>query len=69
MLVEPNPERYADRSGLFEILESAYIQLCNSDPWFNAYTDYHYSNVKVHEINISKQLDIEGTEACFSEIF
>ena len=34
MLVKPNPERYTDRSGLFEILESAYIQLCNSDPWF-----------------------------------
>ena len=70
MLVEPNPEKYTDKSGLFEILESAYIQLCNSDPWFNAYTDYHYFNVvREHLIKISKQLDIEGTEVCFSEIF
>ena len=70
ILVKPNPELYTDRSGLFEILESAYIQLCNSDPWFNAYTDYHYLNVvREHGIKISKQLDLEGNEVCFSEIF
>lgn len=70
ILVEPNPEYYEDKSGLFEIIESAYIQLCNSDSWFNAYTDYHYFNViKEHQICISKQLDIEGTEFRFSEIF
>ena len=69
MLVEPNPERYTDRSGLFEILESAYIQLCNSDPWFNAYTDYHYFNVvREHEIKISKQLDLDGGEVWFSAV-
>lgn len=68
-LVEPDPEKYVDRSGLFEIIESAYIQLCNSDPWFNAYTDYYYLNVvREHEIKIFKQLDLDGNEIWFSEV-
>lgn len=59
-----------DNSGLFEILESAYVQLCQSDPWFNAYTDYKYFNaVKEHQIVISKLLDLSGNTHMFSQVF
>lgn len=59
-----------DDSGLFEILESVYIQLCQSDPWFNAYTDYKYLNaVKEHELVISKLLDLSGSTHLFSQLF
>lgn len=59
-----------DNSGLFEILESVYIQLCQSDPWFNAYTDYKYLNaVKEHELVISKLLDLSGSTHLFSQLF
>ena len=70
ILVEPDPGKFVDRSGLFEIIESAYIQLCNSNSWFNAYTDYEYLNVvREHKITISKQLDLEGNKKEFSSIY
>ena len=69
LLCAANPEDYVDRSGLFEILESAYIQLCQNDPWFNAYTEYSYYNViRVHQVEISKLIDLEGNKHVFSKI-
>ncbi len=69
-LIEPNPDRYTDYSGLYEILESAYIQLCQNNPYFNVYTEYSYFNVvKEHRIKISKLLNLEGKEYLFSETF
>lgn len=62
-LVSINPESYEDRSGLFEILESVYIQLCNVDPYFNAFTEYSYLNVvHEHRIIFFKQVDLEKVE-------
>ena len=59
---------YADISGLFEILESVYIQLCLSDPYFNAYTRYVYFNVtRTHSIQFFKQIDTENSEV-FSQL-
>lgn len=67
-LVSVDPEHYVDRSGLYEIIESIYIQLCNSNPWFSAYTEYSYSNViKEHQIEISKQIDLDN-KVMFSTI-
>lgn len=68
-LVEVNPEKYLDNSGLFEIIESAYIQLCESNPWFNVYTEYSYYNVvKDHQIEISKILDLDGSNKIFTRV-
>ena len=54
---------YTDESGLYEILESAYLQLCLEDPSFNAYTEYFYYNViKTHSIIFFKQVSIEDRE-------
>lgn len=48
--------KYVDNSGLFEILESIYLQLCSNNPYFNAYTEYNYFNViKDHTITFFKQ--------------
>lgn len=61
---------YADRSGLFEILESAYIQLCLSDPYFNAYTRYGYFNVtRTHFIQFFKQIDADNSETLSQVMF
>lgn len=58
-LVSIDPDNYTDRSGLFEIIESIYLQLCISDPYFNAYTEYSYYNaIKTHKIRFFKQIDI-----------
>ena len=68
-LVSINQERYEDTSGLFEIIESIFIQLSQSNPIFNAYVDYLYLNVvHGHIIEISKLLDLEGNKIRFSEI-
>lgn len=54
---------YIDESGLYEILESAYLRLCLGDSYFNAYTEYSYFNVcKIHRIIFFKQVSIEDRE-------
>lgn len=61
---------YADRSGLFEILESAYIQLCLSYSYFNAYTRYRYFNViRTHFIQFFKQIDADNSETLSQVMF
>ena len=61
---------YADISGLFEILESVYIQLCLSDPYFNAYTRYKYFNVtRTHFIQFFKQIDADNSETLSQVMF
>lgn len=55
-LVSIDPQHYTDRSGLFEIIESIYLQLCLDDPYFNAYTEYsYYNSIKTHRIRFFKQ--------------
>lgn len=59
---------YADKSGLFEIIESIYIQLCLDNIYFNAYTRYEYCNVTyTHCIQIFKQIDVNISKI-FSQV-